>query len=915
MCRHRAVTSLLVPAAFLLPLCSQALAQGLQITYGSKGIQTLSFNGTTLENVGNSSSDAFHIWHMKSTDLSGNLITTGQYGWGENNSGTSWNPSTQTETYNFVWGNIATQFAQHGNNLDITVTETNYGSSGIIFDGAEIFPFFLHFPQDPAGFSGYTQYAITNRDPGVSVADFGSGVVTAVLPNEATPMYTGWKTEGNATYSPIMTSTAPDYLATFYPRNDHPVMPGTSFSYTVSLRFTPEGTAADASDAYASFAATYPNQMTWSDKRIIGGSYLASSPSNTDITQPGGFPTNPRRYFNDPSVDITNPTGLQAFQDRVLAQAANDVTNLQNMDAQGVILWDIEGEQYPQTTSYVCSPDQIAAVAPEMESTITDKNSPFYGQKLDDAYFKTITNAGFRVGVCLRPQMFTLGPNNTASQVYLTTNAAIIANLENKVRYANSRWGTSLFYVDSTVDTYGGVLDAAIFQQLHSDFPNLLFIPEESTTRYYAYTAPFYSFLNHTSLGTPAAVYNVYPHAFGMNLINDVNAAKLAQYTPQLTASVAHGDILMGHADYWDPNNATLVSIYRAAGVTSPTPPATPQTPAITWSTPSAITYGTPLSAAQLNAAASTAGTFTYNPALGSVLSAGSHALQVTFTPADTTHYTSATASVNLTISRATPTVTWATPAAITSGTALSSTQLNATANVPGTFTYSPAAGTVLAAGTSTLTVTFTPTDSTDYTSATRTVNLTINASNSPTPQVTWSAPATITYGTPLSGTQLNATANVAGSFAYSPVAGTILTAGAHTLTAVFTPSTGNSGPITTTRSITVNKATPTLTWATPAPITSGTALSNAQLNASANVPGTYTYTPGAGTVLGVGSSTLSVTFTPSDTTDYTTKTATVVLVINAATPTLRPGSDPHALRRQHDLRHRLGHSTDQRQP
>jgi len=37
------------------------------------------------------------------------------------------------------------------------------------------------------------------------------------------------------------------------------------------------------------------------------------------------------------------------------------------------------------------------------------------------------------------------------------------------------------------------------------------------------------------------------------------------------------------------------------------------------------------------------------------------------------------------------------------------------------------------------------------------------------TPTVSWSSPQNVTYGTPLSGTQLNATASVPGSFTYSP--------------------------------------------------------------------------------------------------------------------------------------------------
>jgi len=56
---------------------------------------------------------------------------------------------------------------------------------------------------------------------------------------------------------------------------------------------------------------------------------------------------------------------------------------------------------------------------------------------------------------------------------------------------------------------------------------------------------------------------------------------------------------------------------------------------------------------------------------------------------------------------------------------ALSGTQLNATASVAGSLVYTPAAGTVLGAGSQTLSVSFTPTDTTNYTGATGSVNLT----------------------------------------------------------------------------------------------------------------------------------------------------------------------------------------------
>jgi sugar lactone lactonase YvrE len=55
---------------------------------------------------------------------------------------------------------------------------------------------------------------------------------------------------------------------------------------------------------------------------------------------------------------------------------------------------------------------------------------------------------------------------------------------------------------------------------------------------------------------------------------------------------------------------------------------------------------------------------------------------------------------------------------------------------------------------------------------------------------IAWSTPADITYGTPLDGTQLNATASVPGTFTYNydPAAGTVLSAGAQPLTAHFVP-------------------------------------------------------------------------------------------------------------------------------
>ena len=54
---------------------------------------------------------------------------------------------------------------------------------------------------------------------------------------------------------------------------------------------------------------------------------------------------------------------------------------------------------------------------------------------------------------------------------------------------------------------------------------------------------------------------------------------------------------------------------------------------------------------------------------------------------------------------------------------------------------------------------------------------------------MSWATPAPITAGTPLSATQLDATASVPGTLVYSPPVGTVLVTGSHPLSVAFTPT------------------------------------------------------------------------------------------------------------------------------
>jgi fibronectin-binding autotransporter adhesin len=96
--------------------------------------------------------------------------------------------------------------------------------------------------------------------------------------------------------------------------------------------------------------------------------------------------------------------------------------------------------------------------------------------------------------------------------------------------------------------------------------------------------------------------------------------------------------------------------------------------------------------------------------------------------------------------------------------------------------------------------------------------------------------------------------------------------------------------------SFTVTPATPLITWANPADIVYGTALSAKQLDATAswtvggvvvNVTGSLNYAPAVGTVLSAGADqTLAVSFTPADQTDYNTASASVAINVDQAATT-----------------------------
>ena len=310
-------------------------------------------------------------------------------------------------------------------------------------------------------------------------------------------------------------------------------------------------------------------------------------------------------------------------------------------------------------------------------------------------------------------------------------------------------------------------------------------------------------------------------------------------------------------------------------------------TPTITWTAPAAITYGTPLSATQLNATASVPGSFVYTPASGTVLSAGAgQPLNVAFTPTDSANYTTANAATTITVNPAAQAPltlspltaqTYATARTFTAGGGSGSGAVTDTlASGPATRT---AALTYTAnSGTTGYNVSLTKAADANYTARTDTFAIPVTQ-----------AAATVTLGNlnqTYDGTPKNATVSTTPSgltvnLTYNGGATAPTVAGSYAVVGTVSDSnyTGSASG-----TLVIAKATPTVAWSAPADITYGTALSAMQLNATANVPGSFVYTPAVGTVLNAGAGQLlNVTFTPTDTTNYTTASAATLINVNPA--------------------------------
>jgi hypothetical protein len=438
----------------------------------------------------------------------------------------------------------------------------------------------LRFPSPPVSNDGNSNMrAYNNGGPGLFCANYGGAQPGSLVcdlegTDAAEPLLMKLEKGGTDVDRMLKVMNHHDYSDDASPYPLWPVPAGGSVHFRIGLRFAgplPDPVAVCA-DLFAAFAQRYPvmgNVQGWTDRRPIAQVFFESDNTN------GG--RNPRKWFDAGSqMDVTNRAGVMKFQKRVLDVAHESLKRMKEMNAQGVITWDIEGAQFPDAT-YMGDPAKLAtddpaqSVAPEMAQII-------------DQYFKIYRDAGYRVGLTIRPQRVLLQRDANGRIIHAWQNddnwfgkgdqpADIQAfwqhELESKIRFARQRWGATLFYIDSNA-AGGGPISFLVMRNLAAEFPDVLLIPEHSTLGYYSACTP-YRQLNMLSPKniTPRVVRLTYPGVDGkspcFSVINPTIESMLTGW-PELVQEIREGDILFFEAWYDAAYLPVIRKAYAEAG-------------------------------------------------------------------------------------------------------------------------------------------------------------------------------------------------------------------------------------------------------------------------------------------------------------------------------------------------------------
>jgi hypothetical protein len=540
--RGLAISALFAALVFFRFGMNSAPAQtsaDLQAEFNDKGLASLKFAGTDLLHPAPMSLSHLNLRHgfpsMPST-----LPTTGE-------PKTSFDADKHQLTQTYRWGVISCVYHTDADRLLLDIEVRNTSKDSLF--GITASPLQLHLPGklETKGYAhGWPSPSVLNDAPEIFYASWEGGALALCNEQVDRPLWLALqRADDHDDYNVVFRHDGPPH--------GQEITPGDTRKFSLSIRFGPAGSTdlQLAPDIYQRFAQAYPSELKWDDRRPIGCCFLSSIESRS--------PTNPTGWLHDHTIDMTTEAGRADWKKRMLARADKSAAVAKDMGCQGVIVWDIEGQRNPHTISYIGDPRLMPTLSPEMDP-------------IADEFFKKYTDAGLRCGVTIRPTHVVRTTGGKFEYEHINVED-IVAELAGKIDYAHKRWGCTLFYIDSTMrwdisadgEMMLHTLPAEFFQSLHRQFPDVLLIPEESTTRHYAYCAPYAEIMPpHNYTMTPPEVRAVYPNAFSVIRVADMPV--ITQDFDALVAAVKGGDIIMFRTWLDDPENVPVKKILDEAG-------------------------------------------------------------------------------------------------------------------------------------------------------------------------------------------------------------------------------------------------------------------------------------------------------------------------------------------------------------
>ncbi|MBA3699773.1 MAG: FecR domain-containing protein [Planctomycetes bacterium] len=281
----------------------------------------------------------------------------------------------------------------------------------------------------------------------------------------------------------------------------------------------------------------WSENLRWDDRRPLGVMMLCRDTS--------GWATNPRGWFGDAKVDVTTPAGLTAFNRRLDTLIDSTIANLKNVNAQGVLFWDLEGLEH--APGYVGDARLLSALAPEMDAAA-------------DRIIARIRSAGFAIGMTVRTEAAEL-PAGGALVFRRVSDPT--QQVQAKIAYAQRRWGATIFPI---LGNGGDALTmSAICRRISAASPGVLLIPTGADGDTYRWSAPWVNPAQPATItiASSTEARRGQPHAFAV--IAPLEKAYLQQHYADLVQAVRAGDVLTFRAWNRNAEQQTVRSIYGEA--------------------------------------------------------------------------------------------------------------------------------------------------------------------------------------------------------------------------------------------------------------------------------------------------------------------------------------------------------------